>query len=333
MGLSTRTEPRPVSRALEVGERYGLLVVLIVAAVGFWLATPDTFGSAANLRAILQNQTVNGVVALALLVPLVAKRFDISVGAIAGLAGMVAASVMSNGGSLLVGVTAAVAASAVIGLINGLLVARLGVNSLIATIGTATVISGIVQAYTKGVPITSGISPLLTGLNSQRVLGIPTLFLLMGVIALAVWYFLRQTPFGRELEAVGSNSDSARLVGIPVVRVIWSSFLLSAVLAAIGGLMLLARQGSAIPTTGGIQTILPALAAVFLGATSIRPGFYNVLGTLLGLYLVGVTVSGLTLLGAQSWVEPVFNGSIIVIAVSLSTYIGRRRTGVVEVGT
>jgi ribose transport system permease protein len=307
--------------------------VLLASIVAFSIARPETYATSTNFQAILQNQSVNAVLAFALVVPLVAKRFDLSVGAVAGLTGVAAASAMEHGASLFVAILIAPTIGIVIGAINGFLVARLGVNSLIATIGTSTVVGGAVQAYTKGVPISSGLSPTLTDLSGQRAAGLPALFIIMILIGVVVWYVLRQTPYGRELESVGSNADSARLVGISVERVVLTSFMLSALLASIAGLLIVARQGSANPATaGGVEAMLPALAAVFLGATSIRPGFYNVVGTLVGLYLVGSTVSGLTLLGAAPWVEPVFNGSIIVVAVALSTYIGRRRTGVVEIG-
>jgi ribose transport system permease protein len=154
----------------------------------------------------------------------------------------------------------------------------------------------------------------------------------MIIAAVLVWYLLTQTVYGRQLTAIGVNLDAARLSGLMVRRRILVSFVLSGTIAGIAGVLQLARQGSGDPSTGGVEFILPALAAVFLGATAFQPGRYNVPGTILGLFFVGVAVSGLTLLGAKPWVQPVFNGAIVMLAVAASQFAARRRTGVAPIG-
>jgi ribose transport system permease protein len=141
-----------------------------------------------------------------------------------------------------------------------------------------------------------------------------------------------QTTYGRRLASVGSNADAARLVGIDVRHVVLGSFVFAGLLAGMAGILQVAWSGGGDPSIGGISLILPGLAAAFLGSTAFTPGRYNVPGTLLGLFFVGATVSGLALLGAQVWVNPVFNGCIVIAAVSLSSYFRARRTGEREVG-
>jgi ribose transport system permease protein len=221
---------------------------------------------------------------------------------------------------------------ALLGLVNGVIVAYLGVNSIIATLGTGTIMAGLVQAYTGGVPITDGISSWLTDLNTKTVLGVPVLFLVMLAIAAAVWFLLRQTPYGRRLVATGSNLAAARLTGIDVRRVITGSFVAAGFVAGIGGVLQVAAQGSGDPSVGGLAFLLPAIAAVFLGATTWQPGEYNVPGTLLGLFFISTTISGLVLAGVAPWVTDVFNGSAVVVAIVISAQLRRKRTGALEVG-
>jgi ribose transport system permease protein len=319
--------------AWRIVEGYALPTAFLIMIVVYSLARPNTFASIANVQSILGNQAVVAVAALALIVPLVGGRFDLSVGSVVTVSATVTASAMSKYKlSLPVAILLALLFCAAIGVIVGFLVARLGINSLVATLGASTLLDGLVQLYTGGIPISSRLSPHLLSLSSDKVLGVPTIFLVMAAVAIVVWYLLMQTPYGRRLASVGSNAEAARLVGLPVAGTVWISFIVAAVLAGITGVLSVAEQGSANPSVGGIPFLLPALAAVFLGSTTIRPGRYNVPGALIALYFVGTNVSGLTLLGEGAWVEPVFVGSAVVVAVALSTFARRRRTGVSTLG-
>jgi ribose transport system permease protein len=318
---------------LQTAERFGVLILLIVVVVVFSLLQPDTFATLENFQNIAVSESVLAVIALALIVPLVGGRFDVSVGANLGLCAIAAAAMMSKHGVPLLAVfVLAAAIGAFIGLINGLIVAYLGVNSIIATLGTATIMSGLVQAYTQGVPINTGISTTLTDLTSRTVLEVPIIFILMLGISAVVWFVLTQTPYGRKLLAIGSNQRSAWLTGLKVQWLVMLSFVAAGCLAGIGGVLQVGAQGSGDPGVGGIAFILPALAAVFLGATTWHPGRYNVPGTLLGLFFVGATISGLVLSGVAPWVTDVFNGAAVVVAIVISAQLRRRRTGVLEVG-
>lgn len=314
-------------------ERWALLGIFVVMILVFSVAIPGIFASYANLRVILNGQAVIAIAALALLIPLVGGRFDVSIGSILGLSAIVAAAAMSHFGlPAPVAVALGILAGALIGLINGLFVAYLGVNSLIATLGMATILIGLIQWYTGGAPIATGIDRTLTSISVQQLVGIPLLAIIMAIAAIIVWYVLTQTVYGRQLTAIGVNLEASRLSGLPVRRRIMLSFVLSGLVAGIAGALQLARQGSGDPSIGGVEFILPALAAVFLGATAFQPGRYNVPGTILGLFFVGVAVSGLSLLGARPWVQPVFNGAIVLLAVAASQYATRRRTGNAPIG-
>ncbi|MFF4053611.1 ABC transporter permease [Streptomyces chartreusis] len=327
---SRRTAPR---RGLML-ERFGLLILFVALIVVFTGLRPDTFTTAANFRSIAISQSVLAVAALALMLPLVGGRFDVSVGANLGLCSIVCAALMSRAGlPLPLAVLGALLVGGVIGALNGAIVAYLGVNSIIATLGVGTVIGGVVTAYTQGVPISSGLSPILATISTQLIAGLPVLFVIMLVLAVVTWFMLTQTPFGRHLTAVGSNAAAARLTGLQVNRLVLLSFVGSGLLAAIAGVLQVGAQGNGDPTIGGLPFILPALAAVFLGATTWHPGTYNVPGTILGLFFLGTAISGLSLLGVQPWVTDVFNGGAVVLAIVFSAQLKRRRTGFLEIGS
>jgi ribose transport system permease protein len=314
-------------RALQVLERLGLPLLLLALCAFFAVdgKSGGVFTSSGNIRNILGNQAVTGLVALAMVVPLVAGYFDLSVAAVTGVANVaVAATLGTHGWPVVAAIVFALALGALIGFVNGFLVAGVGLNGFVVTLGSYTLLLGLIQYYTKGQLITAGIPRSFGGWGSETWVGIPRPFVLLIVVALIAAYVLSQTPFGRYLEAIGSNESAARLVGIRVRRAVWVSFVISGVLAAAAGALQTSRAGGADPQTGP-AFLFPALAAVFLGATTIRPGRYNVWGTVIGVYFVAVSVSGFTLLGADVWVTPVFNGASLIVAVALSTLIARRR--------
>ena len=331
-GSETSMASPPVSwtvRTLPFVERYALLVLFLLMCLFFSVYGPTsgTFASSANVRNILGNEPVIAIIALASIIPLTCGQFDLSVGATAGLSSIVTASAAAEHElPVVVAIVIGVLSGCLVGLFNGVLVARLGVNALIATLGTATLVAGLVSLYTSNQVISIGIPESITSVGSGTWLGLPRTVFTLAAVALAVWYLLTQTPYGRYLTSVGVSPGSARLVGLRVDRYVLSSFVLSGGLAGIAGVLLLARAGTANPAVGPGYT-LAALSAAFLGATAIKPGTFNVLGTLLGVAFVAVSVNGLVLSGAADWVQPTFNGAALIIAVALSTAIARRRAG------
>ncbi|TFV62197.1 ABC transporter permease [Geodermatophilus sp. DF01-2] len=322
--------PAPwTARAMPFVERYALLILFLLLCLFFSVYEPTsgTFASSANWRNILGNEAVIAITALASIIPLTCGQFDLSVGSVVGLSSIVTASAAAEHDlPVAVAIGLGVLSGCLVGLFNGVLVARIGVNALIATLGTATLVAGLISLYTANQVISIGIPESITALGSGTWLGLPRTVFTLAVVAFAVWYVLTQTPYGRYLTSVGVSPGSARLVGLRVDRYVLSSFVLSGGLAGVAGVLLLARAGTANPAVGPGFT-LAALSAAFLGATAIKPGTFNVVGTLLGVLFVAVSVNGLVLAGAADWVQPTFNGAALIIAVALSTAIARRRAG------
>lgn len=324
------TQPAWRDRLLGLTQRYALLALFVVVLLFFslWSPTSDTFPTAANIRNVLGNQAVIGILSIAIVIPLVCGEFDFSVGPIAGISQALTAGLMSRAGlPLPVAVGAAILVGVFIGLCNGNTIARIGVNSLIVTLGVSAVLMGIVQWYTHGQSIITGLSPTLIELGSGEWLGVPRTVYFLAVVALGVHYLLEHTPYGRYLHSIGSNAEAARLVGLPVERLVLTAFVLSGTLAAFAGVLLVARNGSGNPQVGTVSDTLQALSAAYLGATAIKPGRFNVGGTLIAILFLAFSVTGLSLAGVANWINDVFNGAALFVAVLVSTVIGRRRAG------
>jgi len=328
----THPEQTPANRPnrlLELAERFALVVVLVVVTIFFSVlpASRELFPTIPNVRIVVASQSVTLLLAIAAMLPLIAGHFDFSVGATAATTCVLVAGLMSrHSTSPWVCIIAAVLLGAAIGLANGIAVQRLGMNSFVTTLATATLLGGAIQWYTKGQTITGNIAPSLIEFGSHTWLGVPRVVFLVAVVTAGAYYLLTHTPYGRALYAMGDNVAAARLVGVPVRRYGITAFVLAGAVAGIAGIVLTARTGGA-NADNGTAAVFPALAAVFLGATAILPGRFNVTGTVIGVALVAVSVSGLTLAGAQDWVNPVFNGAALAIAVAASSYLGRRSRG------
>jgi ribose transport system permease protein len=312
---------------LRAVERGGLAILLVALIIGFGAAnmSDGVFTSSANIRNILGDQSVTGIIALAMVIPLVCGYFDLSVAAVAGLANVTTASVIGiHGAPIWVGIGAALLVGTLAGVVNGFLVAALKLNPFVVTLGTYTLAGGLVQWYTQGQSILTGIPASFSNWGSERWVGVPRPFWLLMAIAVIAWYVLMHTPFGRRLEAVGSNQSAARLVGLRVDRAVFLTFVASGFMAAVAGTLLTSRTGGADPSAAPAY-LFPALAAVFLGATAIQVGRYNIWGTIVGVFFVAVGVNALTIAGADTWVAPVFDGGSLVLAVAVSTGLARRR--------
>jgi ribose transport system permease protein len=309
-------------------ERLGLPVLLLLI-IGFFSILPasgKTFLTGQNIGVVLANQSVLLLVALAVMIPLLTGSFDFSVGATAVTCALVCTALSTHAGlPLWVCIAAAVLTGALIGTINGLLVSLLDLNAFVSTLGVATLLGGLIQWYTHGQPIILTDTAMLS-FGSGRSWGIPRVLLVVVVVAAAVWFLLGATAYGRRMSAVGANPRAAVLVGLPRRRLIASAFILSGLIGGIAGVVLSARTGGANPDTG-MGLLFPALAAAFLGSTAFSPGRFNTPGTIVGVLFLAVSVSGLTLAGAQNWVDGVFNGLALIAAVVLSTALRRSMSG------
>lgn len=308
-------------------ERGGLVLVLLAAIVVFSILAPETFPTVANLQTILQSNSVLGLVALAAVVPFVAGQFDVSIGANAGFGSIVCGALMSiHGWALLPAIGVAILLTSTVGLANGLIVSRLGVNAIITTLGTSSVLAGLIIWISKGNNLAAGLSPDLLHFGSGKTFGVPNVFFVLVAVVLIAGYLLRQTPFGRSLYSIGDNERAAYLIGIPIQRMSVAAFVIGGALAGCGGVLQVAASGNADPQFGP-NLLLPALSAVFLGATAIRPGEYNITGTLIAVLFSAASISGLLLVGVADWVQPVYVGLTLIVAVAISTVLRKRRTG------
>ncbi len=306
-------------------ERYALVgvLLLIFAFFSFYGPTSDTFPTTANLKVVLGGQAVLAIVALGALIPLICKEWDLSVGAIAGLSAVVAAKLLSNGTPLAVALIAGVLLGVAVGTANALIITRLGTNAVITTLGMSAIVAGVVNQITGGTTQVSNIPRSLIDFGSGSVLGIPNPAIVLVVVAIAVYFMLVHTPFGRYVYALGSNANAARLIGLRTGLTLGLTFVLAGGLAGIAGVLQVARAGGADPGLGP-QLTLPALAAAFLSAAAIKPGRYNVGGLLVALFLLAFLNSGLTIAGAEPYVTQYVNGVALIAGVALAVNIGRK---------
>lgn len=308
-------------------ERYALIFLTALVILFFSVnpASSRAFPTVANFNVILGSQAVVALVAIAALFPLISGYFDFSLGAVAAMAQVMSAGLMANmHAPLWVAIIVPLLLASCVGLFNGWLVTKWQMPPFVTTLATATLLGGLILLYTGGQTIVSGVDPAITKFGSSKFLGLPSVIFVVLVVAIAAWYFLSQTPYGRSLYAIGSNVNSARLVGVRVERNVWWSFVVGSSIAGLAGVIQLSRMGSATAGDGG-ALLFAALAAVFLGATAINPGFFNVFGTIVGALFVSIAVSGLVLSGASGWAAPVFNGTALLLAVGFSAYLGRRK--------
>ena len=252
--------------------------------------------------------------------------FDLSVGTLASLAGVVAADLMANRGwPVLPACLTALTVGALGGLINGVLVAYGGLSAFVATLATMTAYGGIALLYTNGATIFANIPESFRWLGQESLGVIPVSVIIMALVVFIAWLLMEQTVFGRQLYAIGGNSQASYLAGIPVQRLRLIAFMLSGLGAALAGIILTSRLFSAHPQAGN-PFMLNAAAAVFLGATAFREGEPHVLGTLLGVLIMGVLGNGMNILGINSYIQSILTGVIIIFAVLLSSLSRRKST-------
>jgi ribose transport system permease protein len=326
----TASEVRAAEQAAEtIGRRlrdfvfrYGLICVWAAMAIAFTVLAPGRFLTTDNLGNIFGSQAVLLVLTLGLLFPLAAGEWDLSVGSTLGLSLTIVG--VLNGldhWPIWLAVLVAILAGLVVGLVNAFFIVVADVPSLIATLGMATLLQGV--AYGISNLTISGLDQTFVSLGQTSVLGIPLPFYYGIVLAFIVWYVFRWRPVGRYLFFVGSNRDVARLSGIRVPLVRTTALVTSAGIAAVAGVLMAASLGATGPSIGP-DFLLPAFAAAFLGSTTISPGRLNVWGAVVAVYFLITGITGLQLLGAPAYVQQVFYGGILVVAVALSRQAKRR---------
>jgi ribose transport system permease protein len=297
-----------------------ILLLIVVLIIAFSILEPRTFPTLANFHGIVLGQAVSALLALAVLVVVVTGEFDLSAGYLLGFSAVLGAALTGVAGlPAAVGFGGSLIAGGLLGLLSGTLTARLGVNSLIATLGVGLAVSGLSVGVSGGQILSTNIPRFFAAMARTPILGIGSAAWIVLAIAVVMYVVLTKTPVGRKLYATGGSEQVARLVGIRVRLLKTMAFVVAGVLAALAGSLQLGLSGAANPSFGS-SLLLPAFAAVFLGSTTVRPGFFNVWGTILAIILLAVGFSGLSLAGAPFWMEPVFNGIALIVGVLLSRW-------------
>ncbi|ABL80333.1 MULTISPECIES: ABC transporter permease [unclassified Nocardioides] len=310
---------------VEFLSKFALVVVLIALALTFSLMRPESFGTVDNFKAIADNYAVVLLLACAATLPLIVGQFDLSFGSLFAFVQMiVVGNVINKGWSVPSALLVAFMAATLVGLINGVAVAKFKISSFIATLASGSILTGLSLAYSKGESVFGAAPDSLTRIARSEFLGmrLPIWYSVVVVIVLAI--VLHRTPVGRRMYATGSNERAALLTGIPARRYVMATFVLAAWLAAAAGVVIGSRIGAATPDSGSTM-LIPAFAGAFLGSTAFTGGRFNIPGTVVAVLVVGITVTGLQQLGAALWVEPVFNGIVLFAAVGLSAWMSRLR--------
>jgi ribose transport system permease protein len=297
-----------VTRAVSV---WGLLVLFVLLVIVFSLLKPDTFLTYFNIRSILSNKSVQLLVALSVFIPMVANQFDLSAGFNVGISQVLAIGLQGQGLPWQAAVAAVLLMGATVGLINGLLITRVKIDSFIATLGAGSILYGLNAWYTGGQQVLAPLPPEFLAISgSLWIVPAPAIYAL--VVSLTLWVVFEYLPLGRYLYVLGASPRAAL------------AFVAAGTLAAFAGVVL-QSQLQVGQSSVGQEYLLPAFTAALLGATSIRPGRVNVWGTVLAVAVLAVTVAGLNQLGAPFFVEPLFNGSTLIVAVGLAVQAAERR--------
>ncbi len=303
--------------------RYALVGLWLLMALVYGVLMPDTFLQTATLRSIFASQQVLVFLAIAALVTFVVGEFDLSVAATMGLAAtLVPVLSVLHGWSLSLACVVAVLCASLVGLVNGLLVVKVGVEALIVTLGSSTLLLGLASLISKQATV-SGLPTSFGDIALVEIGGLPISFYYGVVLALIAGYVLTFTPLGRHMTFVGANREVARLAGIGIDRLRVGAFVTGSTIAGVGGVLVAASAGG-YDSTSSPTYLLPAFASVFLGTAVVRPGRFNAIGTLVAIYFLATGILGLQLLGYTGWIENVFYGTALIVAVAISTIVRRR---------
>ncbi|MFH8799192.1 ABC transporter permease [Streptomyces sp. NPDC017936] len=295
----------------------GLLLVLVLVAV-FTAVQADSFTGQQNLLNVLRQVSVNAVIAAGLTLLMTAGGMDFSMGSNAAVTLSVAAQLLHDGWSTPAVVVVGLALATAIGLVNGLVVTFTRVAPFVATLASAMLLDGVALLVLDGMSVTIG--DRMTGLGNDELAGIPYLTVVAVLVLALTGVTMKYTTFGRDAFAMGGNEHVARLSGINVPARKLALYALAGALAGLAGLMLLSRLGAAAPNTAGLMTQLTAVAAVVIGGTSLAGGHGTILGTVLGVILLGVVANALNLLQVDSNYQFVVTGGVLLVAAVVNEF-------------
>ena len=323
MVTQVSTQHEKTARVPRIGnfiERFALVGVWLLIILVFSILLPGIFLSWTNFSILFATQAPGAILALALIIPLTAGDYDLSVGATLTMSA-VTIGVLNVIYQVPIGIVIPLVLliGIVIGAINSFFIVFVRIPSLVVTLGTTSILTGVVQWMSNSSTI-GGISPILTSLVARgRLFGISYAFYYVIIIAIVIWLVFEFTPLGRRILFVGRSREVARLSGIDVSRVRVGCLIASSVLASLGGIVYAGLLGAADPFSG-LNFLLPAFAAAYLGATAIMPGRFNPWGAVIAVYFLATGITGLTMLGIPLWVTSAFNGLALILAVTVSQF-------------
>jgi len=324
----TKSDMRGLNPLQKIGRLipvYGLLILTVLLIIVFSVTLPTTFPTLINLRSIISDKAIIALLSLAAMIPMAAGRIDLTVGYGIVLWHILAISLQTMFGfPWPAAVLIVLVLGGATGFLNGLLVEVARIDSFIATLGTGTVLYAFALWHTGGRQVVGMLPDGFYALNGTMVLGLPITGYYVLVLAVLMWLVFEYTPTGRYVYAIGANPKAAALNGIPVRKFVIGSFVASGLLSALAGVLLASklRIGQA---SVGLEYLLPALVGAFLGSTTIKPGRVNVWGTLIGVAILAVGISGIQQFGGSFFVEPLFNGVTLLIAIGIAGYAQRKR--------
>lgn len=304
---------------------YGLVLLLFGLIILFSILLPNTFPTLLNLRAIVSDKSIIALLSLAAMIPMVAGRIDLTVGYGIVLWHILAISLQTIFGiPWPIAVLIVLLLGAFVGFLNGLLVEVAKIDAFIATLGTGTILYALALWHSGGRQVIGALPDGFYALNGTFLFGLPITGYYLLFIVFVMWIILEHNPIGRYLYAIGANARAAELNGIPTRKFVIGAFVTSGTMTALAGVLLASklRIGQA---SVGLEFLLPALVGAFLGSTTIKPGRVNVWGTLVGVAILAVGISGIQQFGGSFWVEPMFNGATLLIAIGIAGYAQRRK--------
>jgi ribose transport system permease protein len=322
--LSNRRLSPETKRALSLFARYATIIGLVAMLGAFSILSPQAFPTLGNFTNVINQASLAMIIAGGLTLAVIVGELDLSIGFAASLHGvLVTGLIVQNGLPIPVAIAVILLAGALIGLVNGLIVTKAKVNSVIATLGVGTILVGLSFAYSAGVPIVAGVPEAFLQLSLGRWLfGIPNNIVIMVLVLGGLWLLVEKSAIGQEIQAVGGNPAAARLAGINVDRIKILGFVLSGVCAALTGTLLASRLGSG-TTSAADSYLLTAFAAVFLGSATLRDGEFHIVGTFVGALIIAFGFNGLNIFGAPTYSQYILQGAILIVAVGLSS-LGRQ---------
>ena len=290
---------------------YGVVIGFLVLCVMITIATP-AFASHKNILNLLRQSSIIGIISAGMTFVIISGNFDISVGAVAALSGAVIMKLATSGVNLFLAMILALAVCGVIGSINGFVVAKIGIPSLITTMAMVSIVKGSMLMLTGGYPITETFV-VLDAIGNGYLMGIPVPVVIFALTVLGAWVVLSKTRFGRYVYSVGGNADAYKI----------KVFIINAVLAGLAGIVLVGRMGTASPAAGDGYD-MDAIASVVIGGTSVAGGSGSALKTVIGVLMMSVINNSFNLLGVDMYFQYIFKGLIILIAVGFDSYSKKR---------